>query len=75
MDISSYLQFLAIQEDNIKRLVQVLNGKEYDEKDKDRESKTKCWTRERGLAEISIKREEWEKLELILVVDSYLGDL
>jgi hypothetical protein len=74
MDKSSYLQLLAIQEDNMKRLVEVLNGKEDDEKDKDREAEERCWTRERGLAEISIKREEREKLELILVVDRELGD-
>ena len=67
MDKSSYLQLLAIQEDNMKRLVEVLNGKEDDEKDKDREAKARCWTRERGLAEISIKREERGKLELILL--------
>ena len=75
MDKSPYLQLLAVQEDNIKRSVEVLNGKEDDKKDRDRESKERCWTRERGLAEIIIKREEWEKLLLILVVDSYLGDL
>jgi hypothetical protein len=50
MDKSSYLQLLAIQEANMKRLV------EDDEKDKDREAKARCWTRERGLEEISIKR-------------------
>ena len=55
MDNSSYLQLLAVQEDNMKRLVEVLNGKEDDEKDKDREAKARCWTRERGLEEISIK--------------------
>ena len=40
----------------MKRLVEVLNGKEDDEKNKDREAKARCWTRERGLEEISIKR-------------------
>ena len=39
MDKSPYLQLLAVQEDNIKRSVEVLNGKEDDEKDRDRESK------------------------------------
>jgi hypothetical protein len=74
MDKRSHLQLLAIEENNMKGLVKVLNGKEDDEKDKDREAKARCWTRERGLAEISIKREEREKLELILVVDRELGD-
>ena len=41
MDNSCYLQLLAIQEDNMKRLVEVVNGKEDDEKDKDREAKAK----------------------------------
>jgi hypothetical protein len=69
---SSYLQLLAIQEGSMKRLVEVRNGKEDD--DKDREAKRRCWTRERGLEEISIKREEREKLGLILVVERELRD-
>ena len=55
------------------RLVEVLKGKE-DEGDKDREARARCWIRERGLTEIRNKREEREKLELILVVDRELGD-
>ena len=39
MDKSSYLQLLAVQEDNMKRLVVVVNGKKDDEKDKDIEAK------------------------------------
>ena len=39
MDKSSYLRLLAIQEDNMKRLVEALDGKEDDEKDKDKEER------------------------------------
>ena len=73
MDKSPYLQLLTVQEDNLRRLVEVLKGED-DGVDKDREARARCWTRERGLAEISIKREEREKLELILAVDRELGD-
>jgi hypothetical protein len=50
---------LAIQEDTMKRLLEDLNGKEDDE---DREAKARCWTRERELEEISIKRADREKV-------------
>ena len=72
MDKSAYLHLLTVQEDNMRRLEEVLKGE--DDEDKDREAKARCWIRKRGLAEIRNKIEERENLELILAVDRELRD-
>ena len=71
---SSYLRLLVIQEDNVKRLLKLLDenvkaGKE------DRGQKAKSWARMRCLREICEKRKEREKLELINLIDDELLSL
>jgi len=71
---SPYLRLLRMQEDNLKSLDKLLeaNGKGTME---DRSQIAKSWTRRRCLKEISEKREEREKWELMHLIDDELFPL
>ena len=71
---SPYLQLLRVHEENLRRLVKILEVEEEGGTDvEDGSKRAKMWARKRNLEEIRKKREEREELELINLIDRELA--